>query len=143
MKALIPLLALATSSCAVFIGSDGWDGRRKLVHAEAEGALGPYSGHVRAGDLVFVSGKIGEGGGTFEHEAATAIDRVAAELARARLSLDDVVSATVYLTDMELYGAFNAIYAARFPAPYPARACVEVGELPGGARVEIVVTARR
>ena len=112
-------------------------------HITDEGALGPYSAAVVSGDMVFVSGKIGVRGGTFEQEVETAIDAVEEQLADLSLDLGDVVAATVYLTDMEFYGRFNEIYGARFPAPYPARACVAVRALPGEARVEIQVTARR
>lgn len=112
-------------------------------HRTDEGALGPYSASVAAGGFVFVSGKIGERGGTFEHEVETAIDSVEAELDDNGLGLGDVVEARVFLTDIERYAEFNAIYARRFPAPYPARACVAVAALPGGARVEVQVVARR
>jgi 2-iminobutanoate/2-iminopropanoate deaminase len=109
----------------------------------AEGAIGPYSGAVLDERYCFVSGKIGERGGSFEEEANTAIDALASELARAGLTLGDLMSVTVFLTDMELYGAFNQVYARRLPEPYPARACVAVRELPAGARVEIMAVARR
>jgi len=115
----------------------------RTEHRVAEGALGPYSGAVVTGDLVFVSGKIGERGGTFEHEAETAIGRVSEELAGLGLDLGDVVEARVYLTDMGRYAEFNEIYGRLFPAPYPARACVAVAALPGEARVEVQVVARR
>ncbi|MCP3914541.1 MAG: hypothetical protein GY711_03165 [bacterium] len=112
-------------------------------HVAAEGALGPYSAAVVSGDFCFVSGKIGERGQSFAHEVETTIDAVEAELAREGLTLADVVASTVYLTDMGRYGELNEIYGGRFPAPYPARACVAVAALPGEARVEIMVTARR
>jgi 2-iminobutanoate/2-iminopropanoate deaminase len=115
----------------------------ETVHREAEGALGPYSGSVDTGALVFVSGKIGERGGSFRREVETAIAAVEAELERSGLDLSDVVQSTVYLTDMALYGVFNEVYAASFPAPYPARACVAVAALPARARVEVMVVARR
>ncbi len=112
-------------------------------HRADPNALGPYSAAVLSGDVAFLSGKIGERGGTFEHEVETTIDAVEAELRALGLGLGDVLSATVYLTDMNDYKRFNAIYASRVPAPYPARACVAVAALPGGARVEIQVVARR
>lgn len=108
--------------------------------------MGPYSGSVESGGLVFVSGAICRGpapGGAFAGEAHAAIGALEQALARAGLSLRDVVSVTVYLTDLDLYGELNAVYAERFHAPYPARACVEVSGLPGGARVEIQAIARR
>jgi len=115
-----------------------------VEHVVAEGALGPYSGAVRADQLVFLAGKIGsERDADFEREAETAIDALVEELQGLELDLSNVVSCTVYLTDMELYGELNEVYARRFPAPYPARACVAVAALPAGARVEIQAVARR
>ena len=112
-------------------------------HVVDAGALGPYSSAVVAGDFVFVSGKIGERGSSFEHEVETCIDAVERTLADLDLNLGDVVETRVYLLDMERYGDFNAIYGKRFPAPYPARTCVGVASLPGGAKVELQVAARR
>lgn len=114
---------------------------RSARHIPAENALGPYSAAVRAGDLVFVSGQIGTRGGTFSHEVETALAAVERELRRAGAGLDDLVSVTVYLTDIAQYGAFNEIYAATIPEPWPARAVVEVTALPGGARVELQAIA--
>ena len=116
---------------------------RSTVHLPAEGALGPYSGSVRSGGLCFVSGTIGKPGDSFASEARAAIDAVEKELARSELTLGDVLTATVFLTDMTNYGELNAIYAERFPQPYPARTCIAVKELPAGAHVEIQVIARR
>ena len=119
------------------------EGHSETVHKPAEGAIGPYSGSVLAGDFCFAAGKIGRRGDSFQTEVHTAIDAVEVELARSGLRLKDVVSATVYLTDMARYPQLNEIYSERFPAPYPARACIAVRELPAGARVEIQVIARR
>lgn len=128
------LSALALSACA---------GDEALRHHAAPGALGPYSGAVLADDFVFVAGKVGGERATLQTEVLSAIDAVEQELGRAGLDLGAVVSATVYLTDIADYASVNEVYAARFPAPYPARACVAVAALPGGARVEIQVIAAR
>jgi len=112
-------------------------------HHAAPGALGPYSGAVESGELVYVSGKIGDRSGSFEREVETAIDAVEAELASLGLTLSHVVQSTCFLTDMERYADFNAVYGARFRAPYPARACVAVAALPAGARCELLCVARR
>lgn len=126
------LLALSLTAC----GSLG-----RPRHRVPEGALGPYSSTVSAGNLHFLSGKIGAREGTFEDEAESAISRVQEELAASGLTLGDVVSVIVYLTDMDRYDDFNRIYSRRFPPPYPARTCVAVAALPRGARVEIAATA--
>ena len=52
----------------------------------------------------------------------------------------DVVSATVYLTDMNMYARVNRVYAGFFPeGKYPARVAVQVSALPRQANVEIAV----
>ncbi|MHC4415766.1 MAG: RidA family protein [Planctomycetota bacterium] len=115
----------------------------RTTHLAAADPLGPYSGSVRTAGYCFVSGKIGTRGGSFEQEARTALDAVRRELSRSGLAWPDVVQVTVYLTNLDLYGVFNEIYAARVGEPYPARAVVEVAGLPGAARVEIQVIAVR
>ncbi len=116
--------------------------RSGTTHLKAEGALGPYSAAVLTDDFIFVSGKIGLRGDTFEVEVNTCLDGVEAELARAGATLADVVQATVYLTDLDRYAELNELYSRRMGPPYPARACIQVSRLPGDARVEIQVIAR-
>lgn len=113
------------------------------VHLPAEGALGPYSAAVSAGDLVFLSGKIGKAGGGIGQDVEAAIDAIEKDLDRLHLNLADVVSVNVFVTDIGAYAELNAAYAKRFPQPYPARTTVAVNALPGGARVEIQVVAAR
>jgi 2-iminobutanoate/2-iminopropanoate deaminase len=113
------------------------------VYMHNDAPLGPYSGSVLSGNFCFVSGRIGDTGGSFEAEASSAIDALEQELGRAGLTLYQLVQVTVYLTDIDDYEAFNEVYAARIPDPYPARAVVQVDALPGDARIEIQATARR
>jgi 2-iminobutanoate/2-iminopropanoate deaminase len=131
--AALALLPLLPAGCA----------SPRSDHLPAEGALGPYSAAVSAGDLVFLSGKIGKRGVAFPEEVGTAIDAVEKDLAALGISLADVVSVSVFVTDMELYPQLNAVYAERFPKPYPARTTVGVAALPGTARVEIQAVAAR
>jgi 2-iminobutanoate/2-iminopropanoate deaminase len=58
-------------------------------------------------------------------------------------SLEQVVKATVFLTDMADFGAMNEVYKTYFTANEPARSCVAVKELPGRFPVEIEVIALR
>jgi 2-iminobutanoate/2-iminopropanoate deaminase len=112
-------------------------------------AIGPYSQAIRSGKLVFVSGSLPfdpEGKIDYSQQDVTAqtkraIDNIALELAAAQLTLDDVVSATVYVTDVEDFPAVNKVYASYFHPPYPARAFVQVAKLLRGAKVEISVIA--
>jgi 2-iminobutanoate/2-iminopropanoate deaminase len=112
-------------------------------------AIGPYSQAIQSGKLVFVSGSLPfdpENKIDYSQRDVTAqtkrvIDNIALELAAAHLTLDDVVSATVYVTDIEDFPAVNKVYAAYFHPPYPARAFVQVARLLRGAKVEISVIA--
>lgn len=140
--ALAMLLLLMLAGCPPRSYSP-YEHPRELTHQPAEGALGPYSGAVITSDFVFASGKIGQRDGDFAREVNTALDAVESELERAGAGLRDLVSVTVYLTDMANYARFNEIYAARVPQPYPARAVVAVEALPGEAQVEIQAIARR
>ena len=71
------------------------------------------------------------------------LDNIVLELAAAKLTPDDVVSATVYVTDIDDFPAVNTVYASYFHAPYPARAFVQVAKLLRGAKVEISVIAAK
>jgi len=112
-------------------------------------AIGPYSQAIQSGKLVFVSGSLPfdpEGKVDYSQQDVTTqakrvIDNIALELKAANLNLDDVVSATVYVTDVDDFAAVNKVYASYFHPPYPARAFVQVAKLLRGAKVEISVIA--
>jgi 2-iminobutanoate/2-iminopropanoate deaminase len=114
-------------------------------------AIGPYSQAIQSGKLVFVSGslpfdpdgKIDTSKQDVSAQTRRAIDNIALELKAANLTLDDVVSATVYVTDIDDFPAVNTVYASYFHAPYPARAFVQVARLLRGAKVEISVIAAK
>jgi 2-iminobutanoate/2-iminopropanoate deaminase len=88
------------------------------------------------GDLVFVSGigphnprtgKQVEGG--IKEQTKCVMELLKAALEEAGCGLDDVLKCTVYLTDMDSYGAMNEVYSSYFKSP-PARTCVQVSKLP-------------
>lgn len=118
---------------------------------DAPKAIGPYSQAIASGKLVFVSGSLPfDPAGKIDYsqqdvsaQTRRALDNIVLELKAANLSLDDVVSATVYVTDIDDFPAVNAVYASYFRAPYPARAFVQVAKLLRGAKVEISVIAAR
>lgn len=114
-----------------------------VEHLPAQGALGAYSAAVASGELVFLSGKVAKDVPEFEAEVGAVFDSLEKELARLSLTLADVVSATVYLTDMQCFAPMNSVYARRMPQPYPARTTVGVAALPAGAHIEIQLLARR
>jgi len=118
----------------------------QLETAAAPAAVGPYSQGIAAGRLVFTSGQLPMVDGTLViddvGEAARAsLANVAAVLEAGHATLADVVKVTVYLQDMNDFAAVNAVYGEFFPAPFPARSCVQVARLPLDAPVEIEAIA--
>lgn len=110
----------------------------------------PYSQAVVAGDFVFVSGQGPTDPETGERvegdvgaQTARTLENVAGILDAADAALDDVVKTTVYLADMDDYGAMNEVYGEFFDADPPARVCIEAGRLPNDIGVEIEAIARR
>jgi 2-iminobutanoate/2-iminopropanoate deaminase len=62
----------------------------------------------------------------------------------AGMSYSDVVSVTVYLSDMDLFGKMNAVYATYFKDPKPVRATIGVAKLASAKdHIEISVIARK
>lgn len=97
-------------------------------------------GGVIAGDLFFTGGMIGTPGDT-ETQIKNTMSRLKAALEGAGTSFENVVKATVYLTDIgdrERY--LNKIWKETFPQNPPARTCVQIGLAPG-VNVEIEMVA--
>ncbi len=111
---------------------------------QAPAAVGPYSQGVILDGWIWTCGQVALDPATGEmvgSDAAAQADRalrnIEAILKAAGSSLDQVVRATVYLTNMDDFAAVNEVYARHFTGAPPARACVEVSRLPLGALVEI------
>lgn len=125
--------------------------RREIIASpHAPAAIGPYSQAILAGNTLYCSGQIAfipETGellkGDLEEETAQTLDNLGEVLRAAGMDFDNVVTCTVYLTDMNDYAQVNEVYARYFNASPPARAAVEVSALPRGARVEITAIAVR
>jgi 2-iminobutanoate/2-iminopropanoate deaminase len=138
--ALAMLLACGTPACA----------EKTLIESpDAPKAIGPYSQAIKSGGLVFVSGSLPfDPAGKIDYstqdvttQTKRVIDNIALTLSAANLTLADVVSATVYVTDVGDFAAVNAVYASYFKAPYPARTFVQVAKLLRNVKVEITVIA--
>jgi 2-iminobutanoate/2-iminopropanoate deaminase len=115
---------------------------------KAPGAVGPYSQAIKAGDFLFASGQIPINpekgkivGGGVAAQAEQCMKNVGAILEEAGLSYDNVVKTTVYLTNMNFFGAVNTVYAQYFKKNLPARSCVEISKLPKDVFIEVEVIA--
>jgi 2-iminobutanoate/2-iminopropanoate deaminase len=115
--------------------------------------VAPFSHAVEVDGWVFVTGQLPFIGGSsaspfpegIEAQTHRVMENLKRVLAGCGLGLENVVAARVFLTHFEEdYERMNAMYAGYFaPSKLPARTCVGVTALAGGARVEIDFIARR
>ena len=108
------------------------------------GAALPFSGAVKVGDMLYVSGQIGNQSGTLTlvpggivPEARRALENLKEILEKHGSSLDTVVKCTLFMADMKEWAAFNEVYREFFKTNLPARSALGVNGLVLGARVEL------
>jgi 2-iminobutanoate/2-iminopropanoate deaminase len=119
--------------------------------AAADDAFGRYTQATRYGDMLFVSGQIALDARTgdfdmkqnVETQTRRALENVRAVLEANRLTMANVVSATVYLAKISHLSAMDGVYHDFFKGTPPSRTVVEVSNLPRGALVEVSVIAGR
>jgi 2-iminobutanoate/2-iminopropanoate deaminase len=107
-------------------------------------ALFPYSQATRAGGFVFLAGQVALDAqnnviapGDAYQQTTAIIERIAVILAESDLELDNVVSATVFVTSLDVLPEFNRAWAECFGEHRPARATVVAGLLIDGLVVEV------
>jgi 2-iminobutanoate/2-iminopropanoate deaminase len=152
-RGLTALIAgvIAVGSAAARADDAGDENREKveISTTSAPAAIGPYSQAIRVGRTVYVSGEVGIdpmtgqfAGVTIGPQTDQVLKNVAAILAAAGLTLDNVVATTVYLLNVNDFTGMNAAYGTHFTNPPPARATIQVAALPKpGALVEISAIA--
>jgi 2-iminobutanoate/2-iminopropanoate deaminase len=109
----------------------------------------PFSLGVISNGLLFVAGQVGTDpqtgklvSGGVEAETEQTIKNIKTILDAGGVTLDDVVTVTVYLSNMDDFPKMNAVYQKFFKAgSYPARTTVGVAKLVFGASVELTMTA--
>ena len=122
--------------------------RKQVDTREAPAAFGPFSQAIMIDMLVFTTGQlpIDPVSGEIVDEDVTAqthqvLRNLKAILDEAGCTLNDVVKATVFITNMDDFDTVNKIYATYFSSPFPARSCIEVSRLAKEAKVEIEAIA--
>src|SRR5467141_777683 len=122
---------------------------KKIISTnEAPAAIGPYSQAVRSGNFLFCGGQIPldpKSGqivsGDIAAQTRRVLDNIAAVFRAERLTFDNVVKTTIFLTDLSDFQTVNEIYGSYFKQNPPARSTIQVSALPKGANVEIEVIA--
>lgn len=114
---------------------------RTVIEPSGQGSA-LFSSAVRAGDLVFLSGVIGrDGPDGVQGATRQALEGIRERVEASDATMADVVQCTVYLTDMDDYGAMNEVYSEYWTSDPPARTAVAVQEVPASAILEIACIA--
>ena len=117
---------------------------------DAPAAIGPYSQGICLNGLVVTSGqlpidpatgKLVDGG--IQAQTEQCFRNLEAILASEEMTVDNIVKTTVFMADIQDFGAMNEVYAKHITSAYPARSAFQVGALPMGALVEIEALCAR
>jgi 2-iminobutanoate/2-iminopropanoate deaminase len=137
----VPLLVTALCVCAPAFAAKS--DKLEFYSASTDLAL-PFSDAVRYGDLLFLSGKIGNEPGAMKlapggikGETHQALENIKDAVEHYGSSMDRVVKCTVFLADMSEWAAMNEVYVTFFPTNKPARSALGTNGLALNARVEI------
>ena len=121
---------------------------RRVINLPSRVAGAPYSSGILAGNTLYLAGTIGLDEKTqtppakFEDEVHLALDNLKAVLAQADMTMDDMVSVTVFCPDVAgHYKDFNVVYKTYFKKDMPARAFIGSGPLLFGAHFEVMGVA--
>jgi reactive intermediate/imine deaminase len=122
--------------------------RRTVSTGDAPAAVGAYSQATATDDLLFTAGQIPltpEGdlldGAGMDVQTEQALENLVAVLEAGGASTDDVLTVTVYMTDIGEFETMNTVYQTFFEGDPPARSAVGVAELPKGVDIEVEAVA--
>jgi len=98
---------------------------------------------VRSGDLVFIGGTIADDTSvSMGAQTANILGKIDGYLKEGGSDRHHVLAATIFVTDLSMKAEMDAVWTGFFGDHLPARATVGVADLGGGAKIEVVVTAR-
>lgn len=115
---------------------------------KAPEALGPYSHATVVNGLVYTSGQIPlnlEGeivSDDVKDQTKQVLENLSVVLKEAGSDLENVVKATIFISDMNDFQYINEVYGNYFDKQQPARSCVEVARLPKDVKVEIELISK-
>ena len=133
---------LIVAACALIVSVSAIAQSRDYINPSSAAGDGlPFSGAVMADGTLYLSGMLGvidgEVPSTPEEETRLIMEQFKATLAEAGMTMDDLVSVTIYCSDVSHYAAFNSVYRTYFSGNYPARAFIGSGNLLFDARFEM------
>ena len=144
---LVAAIVLTSVATVLVMGSVvGSQGRVELkpVNLLPEGNRLPYSDAVFAGNLLYISSRIGTDPKTGkrpedpEQEVRAVLDSIKSVVEKAGLTMNDLVHVQIFCPEPATYfGMFNDVYKSYFGKYVPARAFTGSGPLVGGARFQV------
>jgi 2-iminobutanoate/2-iminopropanoate deaminase len=133
------LTAFAINSAVSY----GQKSSRRNINLPGKNAALPFTDGVMVGNTLYLAGRLGTDPKTnqipadVDQEIKFMLDGFKDVLAQSGMTMDNLVSATVYCPDLTLYDKFNAAYRTYFKKDFPARAFIGSGPLLRGAHFEI------
>ena len=145
---LTSLVIVAAIAAGLFYCVGHWQ-RTVVETSQAPSPIGPYNQAIKHGGTLYVSGQIAIDPTTGEvmmddikTETEQVMLNLQAVLSEAGMSFDNVVKATIYMTDLRDYADMNSVYAKFFNNENaPAREAIEISRLPKNVNLEISVIA--
>ncbi|WP_342451322.1 RidA family protein [Piscinibacter koreensis] len=142
--------AIALSASLLMVGC-GTMQKEVLATKNAPEAIGPYSQAIKTGPMVFLAGQIPIDPKTnqlmkdasIEDQTKLVLENLKAVLESSGMTMEHVVSTSVFLKDLNDFAKMNQVYGTYFKTSPPARATVEVARLPRDVKVEISAIAVR
>ena len=130
--------------------------KKIIITPNAPSPIGPYNQAVATGNpdsgqsMLFISGQICIDPATgdlkkkdIQEETHQVMHNLKAILQEAGMDFSNVVKTTIFITDMNQFGAVNEVYGKYFESDFPARETVQVSALPKFVNVEISMIAIR
>ncbi len=148
LRLVLPVCALIMLVALAAVGTPQV-GEVRYINNPGRTDNNPYSNMVVAGDKVYLAGAIGVDPATgsvpddLEQEIRIVLDSMKTRLEMVGLTMDDLVSVTVFCPDLTLYDTFNNIYRTYFEDHFPARAFVGSGPLLRDGHFELTGVAIR
>jgi 2-iminobutanoate/2-iminopropanoate deaminase len=122
---------------------------RRYINLPSKNPQLPFSDGVLAGNTLYLAGRLGTDPKTnaipadIEQEIRFMLDGFKATLAQAGMTMDNIVTVTIYCPDLTLYDKFNGVYRTYFGKEFPARAFIGSGPLLRGAHFEMQAIAAK
>jgi len=141
MRSILTALLISFSLCGLS-GEASAETRTFIDPGSPSNNSPPYSGAVRVGDTLYLSGEIGltedeQVPDDPKEEARLLMEQFKNRLTRAGYTMDDLVTVTIYCSDVKFYADFNEVYRQYFKENFPARAFIGAGTLLFNARFEM------